>query len=89
MITISLARRRKSVVVNRRLAVLESLTGLGDDILDQKKAEADARMAVIDRQGAEWRDLLNRYPHKIVADWVERYPMGELKRLLAREFPGA
>jgi hypothetical protein len=87
--TVALARRRKTVAVNRRLAALETLTGLGDDILDKKKAEADARMAVIDRQGAEWRDLLNRYPHKDVATLAEIYPMAELKRTLAREFPGA
>jgi len=82
-------RRLKTVAANRRLAELETLTGLGDDILDTKKAEADKRMAVIDRQGPEWRDLLNRYPHNMVAAYAERYSMDVLKRMLASEFPGA
>lgn len=83
------ARRHRAADTHRRLAALETLTGLGDDILDTIKAEADKRMAVIDRQGAEWRDLLNRYPHNIVVAYAERYPMDILKRMLASEFPGA
>jgi hypothetical protein len=89
MLTAASIRRRKSAAVNRRLAALDKLTGLGDEILAAKKAEADSRMALIDRQGPEWRDLLNRYPHNIVSGYAEIYSMAELKRKLAREFPGA
>lgn len=82
-------RRLKAAQINRRLAELENLTGLDPEVIDEAKVAADRRMAVVDRQSVEWRDLLNRYPHNVLAVYAESMSMPELKRRLAREFPGA
>jgi hypothetical protein len=89
LITATAARRQKSAAINRRLSELERLTGLDPAVIDEAKDAADRRMAIIDRQRQEWRDLLNRYPHQTVARYAEIYPMAEVRRILAREFPGA
>lgn len=82
-------RRLKTAQVSRRLAELDSLTGLDPKVIDEAADAAVRRMEVVDRQGPEWRDLLNRYPHQTLTDYAERYSMGMLKQILAKQFPGA
>ena len=53
MIAAARVRRRKSAAVNRRLAELETLTGLDPEVIDKAKEAADRRMALIDRVEGE------------------------------------
>jgi hypothetical protein len=82
-------QRLRKVEINRRLAAVERLPGLDPKIIDKAKEAAVNRMAVVDRQNREWRELLNRYPHQTVASYAEHYSMRDLKRILAEQFPGA
>ena len=60
-------RRHFTPATRARLRELDEKPGLGESALQQQSSLAVNRLSVIDRQPKEWRDLLNDYPHQIVA----------------------
>lgn len=79
--------RRPFRNVLERLAELDAKPGLGERALQQQAALAENRMRVIDAQPAEWRALLNDYPHQIVACAAESlgHPVA-VRRYLERAY---
>lgn len=73
------AARVLSATDRRVLAELDEKPGLGERALAQQAALAQNRMRLIDAQPKEWRDLLNDYPHQIVATCAES--MGDPARV--------
>lgn len=66
-------RRNYTPALRRRLRELEEKSGLPRAIIDRQSGVAQSRMSIIDRQPAEWRVLLNDYPHSVVAEVAEAY----------------
>jgi hypothetical protein len=73
-------RRHFTPALRRRLRELDDKPGLPDQIIDRQSGVAQSRMAIIDRQPAEWRTLLNDYPHSVVAEAAEVYGSPEKAR---------
>lgn len=60
-------KRRFTPAMRRRLEECDAKPGLGDDVIERQADAAVRRMRVIDAQPEAWRELLNEYPHQVVA----------------------
>jgi len=65
-------QRRFTPALRRHLADLDAKPGISADQLWEQAHAAARRMHVIDAQARGWRDLLNDYPHRDVAEAAER-----------------